>query len=183
MTNPERIIIGIHGKKQHGKDTCAEELLELLKDEYPVIIHFADPLYEEVSAVTGVPIHIIKQHKSVFRPLLQWWGTDFKREWNQNDDYWVDQIRLRISNLTPKHRIVLIPDVRFMNEVKFVRSFKGSLLIKVERKFASPLLDSHSSETSLDHFDHFDFVIHNDTLDKFKARIKAAQQLYIQTTR
>lgn len=177
-----RLIIGTQGKKRHGKDTCAEELVGLLQDYNPVIIHFADALYIEVAKITGVGILHIKNHKDLFRPMLQWWGTEFRRIWQNNDNYWVDQVRIKIANLTPKHRVVIIPDVRFQNEVKFVREYQHNLIIKVERKFASPLLedsDSHSSETSLDNISIDDFVITNDTLEKFKARIKAAKELFI----
>lgn len=94
------------------------------------------------------------------RWVLQLWGTDYRRRSRFGvDSYWLDKVRAVIEH-APQTNFV-IPDVRFRNEVAFVRSFEGparGLLIRIRRpsmEAAEALrrkkggLAAHPSETEL----------------------------------
>lgn len=88
--------------------------------------------------------------------LLQWWGTEFRRA--QDPDYWVKKGTEVIEAFRRIHPngVVVVPDVRFFNEVGAIQKMGGELL-RVSRinKDGTPYVDpsrdaNHSSETELD---------------------------------
>jgi hypothetical protein len=103
------------------------------------------------------------------RTLLQWWGTEFRR--SVNPDYWVNKVAQRIAEEKPE--IALITDVRFMNEVNFVRKYGE--VIKIDRPSLPPLKGMsgvHASELALADFDGWDDVVVNDSsLEEFRERV------------
>lgn len=89
--------------------------------------------------------------------LLQWWGTDFRRKYF-GDDYWVEKIKSKASEIDyySKARVIAIPDVRFKNEYEFIKRM-GGIYIDVQRLnedgtlfVASDRDPNHESETDLD---------------------------------
>ena len=103
------------------------------------------------------------------RELLQWWGSEFRR--NVNPNYWIDKLAKRIADEKPE--IALITDVRFDNEVRFVQKYGE--VIKVNRPSLPSLQGAagvHISEKALADFDGWDDVIMNDgSLDEFRERV------------
>jgi hypothetical protein len=89
--------------------------------------------------------------------LLQWWGTEYRR--TQDSNYWVKAWKAAIN---PKAHIVLVTDMRFLNEAAAVKSLGGAT-VQVNRlnqdgtPFVDPSRDAdHRSETELDgyNYDH-----------------------------
>jgi hypothetical protein len=87
--------------------------------------------------------------------LLQWWGTEFRRA--QDQDYWVKQWKAAIN---PKANIVMVTDMRFLNEAAAVKSV-GGFTVQVNRKNGdgTPFVDptrpaDHVSETELDGYNY-----------------------------
>lgn len=163
------IIIGIHGKKGSGKDECYLAIKDFYEDKELSVerIAFGDALKREVSFNYRVSVDYIEQNKENFRLILQGHGTDYRRKLC-GDTYWIKQVfnSIRVS----KADVVVIPDVRFTNEVLFVRQMKGYLW-KVTRPSSS--IDTHLSETELDTFDKWDVEIKNDTtLKRFHTEVQ-----------
>lgn len=81
------------------------------------------------------------------RTLLQWWGTEYRR--NHDSFYWVKAVRDRIRAEQPG--IALIADMRFQNEMMWAKSCKG-FTVKVERLGMAEIGTNsiHSSEHELD---------------------------------
>jgi len=82
-----------------------------------------------------------------FRTLLQWWGTDFRR--NRNPDYWLDQWE-RWFGYEP---VAIVDDVRFPNEVQFIQD-RGGIVWWLERSAdatvsVAPGDRTHASENSI----------------------------------
>ena len=102
------------------------------------------------------------------RTLLQWWGTEFRR--NVNPDYWVNKVAERIADEKPE--IALITDVRFPNEVAFCQKYGNA--IKVDRPSLPSLRGAagvHVSELALADFQGWDDVIINDsTLESLREK-------------
>lgn len=93
--------------------------------------------------------------------LLQFWGTDFRRKYFGND-YWVNRGLFKVKELSEKTEgliVVLIPDTRFLNEVKAIRAFNGNYINVMRlnpdgsRFFAEDRDRYHKSETELDGYD------------------------------
>lgn len=121
-------IIGFAGRKGSGKDFAFKQLQLLYPKESFVRISFADALKEEVCKATGVKLAALEARKSEFRPMLQWWGTDFRR--NMFDkEYWINRwIESTDKNKhNPFNRIVVATDVRFQNEVDIIKLLGGKV--------------------------------------------------------
>ena len=161
------IIIGFVGAMGAGKDTAAGFMKELAEESQvkTEIQNFATALKTEVSemisGLTGRNNETVlkemydRKTKEKWRPLLQWYGTNFRRA--EDPDYWVKQLKLAIR---PDIDLLLIPDVRFDNEVGLVREFKGHIVRIVNNaERTSRHVSEDLSETFLPTDD--DFTLHN----------------------
>lgn len=153
-------IIAITGKKYSGKTTLAN-LLQKATTAKTIQIAFADSLKEEVAIACGVSVEYIEMHKREFRPILQWWGTDFRRRMNR-DDYWIVKVKNKIvEHFEDGTKAIIIPDCRFKNEADYIKSIPGSWLVRVNRMEADGIADPHLSETDMN-FIKPDITITND---------------------
>lgn len=99
------------------------------------------------------------------RTLLQWWGTEFRR--NANVQYWVDKHKEEVERVRPE--VVLVTDVRFFNEVAYVKEYGDA--IRVFNPRIAVLGNSHSSEEQLANYEGWDATITNDgSLDDLKQK-------------
>jgi hypothetical protein len=97
-------------------------------------------------------------------------GTEVCR--NIDPDFWIKIFEKNIVNFQPTSvKALVIPDVRFKNEVDYIRS-KNGVLIKVKRDLipgVSPY--QHQSEKGLDD-ELFDYVVENNgTVDELYKKI------------
>lgn len=128
-------VIGLTGPAGSGKDTAADELV--LRHEFTKL-SFADPIYQMICMCTGIPVHELRRRDLKETPLstmnisprklLQTLGT----EWGRNlirEDLWILNLRDRLWDIENRIGIVglVIPDVRFQNEVDFVHSIGGEV--------------------------------------------------------
>jgi len=80
---------------------------------------------------------------------LQMVGTDwFRGLW---EDCWINAWTKRVGESTAD--VVLVPDVRFPNELKAVQDMNGFVIRLMRAPFADQ--DQHLSETALDHIEEF----------------------------
>jgi hypothetical protein len=169
------LVIGIAGKKRSGKDTVAQMLIRCaeLAGVKATRRALADALKEECAAMVANQLGNTKSAADIFtemntdgvkeryRLLLQWWGTEFKRGM-VSDTYWVDTLRAWIqTNCTTDREMVLIPDIRFPNEVEMVKQL-GGIVIQVQRG-GIDTEDGHASERALDDFTDWDTIVLNDS--------------------
>lgn len=154
------ILIGISGKKKSGKDTVADILATKLGLSFEKFA-FAGPLKQEVAKACGVTVAYIEEHKTHFRPILQWWGTEFRRRLH-GENYWIEKWLKQLADTDVN--VVFTTDVRFKNEADVIHD-AGGFLVRVSRNHTAdvmPDLDVHASETELDFYGHFDYQIRND---------------------
>ena len=90
------------------------------------------------------------------REFLQYFGTDICRQ--IKDTVWVDNCIDRMINSGTE--LAIVPDIRFPNEVEAIQKAGG----KVIRLTRSPHNDQHASETALNDYEGFDYVLDNTTL-------------------
>lgn len=176
------ILLGISGKKRAGKDTICGFIKEIVAGmpEYTFQhINFADTVYEEVVCALWPAIHrdnklaiesrvnTIKADKDSFRTLLQWWGTDWRRKFF-DENYWINKWAARVSQV-PDNAVVVCSDVRFLNELQAVRGCKGYAW-RVRRDGQG--IDTHQSETELDAVKDWDKYIPNHSkLEQLELRV------------
>jgi hypothetical protein len=154
-------IIGISGKKMSGKDALCAAIMKQASCR-SIRIAFADSLKEEVAHACGVSLEFIAQHKNEFRPILQWWGTDFRREFHSKD-YWVCKAFTKVLKAYDDQiPLVIIPDVRFESEAKMIKDIGGNVY-RISRP--TQIIDEHKSETELDSYKGFaDIILNTGTL-------------------
>lgn len=197
VDNKPKLIIGISGKIGAGKDTAASLIAEIyhaksLKTERHA---FADKVREIVELLTGKKMacdinlpfinevyNYTQDEKNLFLPewemtigeMLQKVGTDCMRD-NLHIDTWVLSCFNRIKHVKD---VVVIPDVRFVNEAKAIEEV-GGILIRMNGDPAGIRAKSkrdlnHISETSLDTY-NFKYYIENEFNDSFS---KLKNKLY-----
>lgn len=122
------------GHMRSGKDSIAECLQALYATQGIVRLSFADALKQEVAdalnttRAVGEPKFDVAffnndANRPRFRPLLQWWGTEYRRA--QDPDHWVRIVEQRIHALDSNFSLVCT-DARFLNELDMLhrRGFK-----------------------------------------------------------
>ena len=176
-------IIAITGKAGSGKDTIALMLKTYLewKGKRVAIIHFADPL--KLICKKFYNWDGVKDEAG--RKLLQHVGTDLVRVRNAN--FWCNFVKDIAVMLYDDIDYLIIPDVRFPNEIEIFKRNKAvfnPILIRVERENTccdlSEEQKKHISEVAMDSYTA-DKVINN---NKTKAHLlkEAAEILeYIET--
>ena len=161
-------IIAFTGYKKSGKDAAAKQLSQILLPATIKHVNFADALKQEVAVACGTTLDYINTNKDVFRTILQWWGTDFRRNL-VSEHYWTVRWLRILNEMSSLPDYLLCTDVRFANEAFVVRSL-GGIIIRVQRPDIQS--DGHASETEQLVL-HAEFTVNNDgTLDDLKEKLK-----------
>lgn len=189
-------LLGVSGKIGSGKDTFAELLAtqlygkverHALADNLRLITEIISGIKMTTTHESGKPfcneiknytqdqknINISMFGKTVGE-TLQLVGTELFRD-NYDTDIWVKSFfNEDLFNKINDGKIIIIPDVRFINEADYILK-QGGYLIRLEgdpiniRK--NSLRDmNHISETNLDNYDKFDkIIVNNEGLDILKS--------------
>jgi hypothetical protein len=158
------LIIGFGHKARQGKNVAADAIVDYYKRKRATYgdlgykipeaqsIGFATALYEVCRNEYGM---MVKD-----APLLQRIGME-RRSLDPN--YWIKRAFAAIKPMTD---IVLIPDLRFVNEAEYIKA-QGGYLIDIKRlnadgtqHIAQDRPADHPSETALDGY-NFDFYLTN----------------------
>jgi hypothetical protein len=170
------VILGIAGRARSGKDTVAARLVE----RHGYVRHaFADALKEGCAAVFGLTREQLygddKERVDPFwqdtpRRILQLFGTECVRR-GYRDDVWIKALERRIAGLPH----VVIPDLRFPNELAAIKAWGGAAVLVVRPGAgATGGVEGHASESALDHVREWDVVIENSgTLDQLHQVVDA----------
>lgn len=166
-------LIGITGKKQHGKDTLGQFFVNNYDFER---LAFADALKEACRHIFGFTEEQLYGNKKEDidefwgvspRTVYQYVGTDLFREQmykiipKTGKNIWVDVIKKQILDKWKKNPNIcfVITDVRFDNEVDMIRKM-GGIMIKVVRSIENSD-DNHPSESNVDSLSVDHIVLNN----------------------
>jgi hypothetical protein len=169
MLHPDSRIIGLRGPKRVGKNYTAGLIRGLLKPNHYVFgdLGFADALKEEVAQALNVSIEVLNGPlKETFRPILQWWGTEFRRNL-YGENYWVDKLKAKVqrmeTDMAERFRniplVLVVTDVRFPNEAELIKSLGGQLWNITRDGVGGG--DQHPSETIMDSYTAYDAHLHS----------------------
>ena len=176
-------VIVISGKAQHGKDTTAGFLKDALEaDGYSVLIaHYGDL----VKYVCKMYLGWNGEKDEKGRQLLQELGTDIIRMKLNKPNFHVGRICEDIEICQDYVDYVLIDDTRFPNEIFYPKAMFDNKVVTVHivrtGDFHSALNDKqmhHPSETALDDFDGYDYIIEAKDLDElYSAVLKFSERI------
>lgn len=176
------MIIGISGKLGSGKDyICNNVIIPILKNKDCTFLQmcFADQIKVNVMTKNNIDFKDVYVNKNKqTRTLLQTEGTELGRDL-LGDDIWIRYFDNWMS--VYKSRGIdhfIVTDVRFKNEVDYIKR-SGGILIRIDapkRNYQRLLtesngdldvlqkLSSHISECNLDNLsnDNYDLIIKND---------------------
>ncbi len=133
LREPMVKFLGLAGQAGAGKDFVKDWLAE--RSRLDVLrLAYADEVRREVAELFGLeccgPNSIFtKPYSYEVRRLLQWWGTDLRRE--QDPDYWVKKgigFALELAVSCPVDSLIVFTDVRFGNEAEAIRKIGGKVL-------------------------------------------------------
>ena len=170
-----RRLIGLTGAAGAGKDLVATLIPGALR------IAFADPLYEGLAAMLGIPEALLRSRATKEAPLaglgrsprqlLQTLGTDWGRQM-VSPDIWLQAAYWRWEKASAAgHSFVVVPDVRFANEARLIHDQGGEVWL-IHRPHLEPVA-AHVSEAGLP-LGQIDRLLVNDgSVEQLRERVGA----------
>ena len=173
-------IIIISGKSSSGKDTFAEMMRQKLEKVgcKCLTCHYADL----VKHYAGIYYGWTGVKDEPGRQLLQELGTDKVR--SKFPDYWAEAIGKFLAAVPDDFDCAFVPDARFENEIEVVKRYNPQAkIIRIERYnedgtlYLNPKLTqdqhNHPSETSLDDYEDWDYIVENHNLEELEESAEA----------
>jgi|LakWasMeta4_LOW4_FD_contig_21_680576_length_1262_multi_5_in_0_out_0_3 hypothetical protein len=171
-----KIIIGLAGRKQVGKSTAAEYLVDCGFERHS----FAAPLKNMVkSLLTDLGYgnrvdFLMDEGKEFLLPCVfkspRWMMQTLGTEWGRtliDPDLWIEVAR---RNISKSRCSVVFDDIRFENEAWLIRSM-GGFVIHIDRE--SSQVDSHVSEAGINRANDDRVVVNAGSITDFLADINA----------
>jgi len=111
----------------------------------------------------------------ITRTLLQTYGTEIMRQ-HVKDNFWAEDTKSRIK-ADSNSKVVIITDFRFPNEAETIRDDDWDLYtIRIDRNVnTAENIASHASETSLDDYTNWSYIVVNDVDTTLKQLSNMAQ--------
>ena len=129
QNNLDKKIIAIAGNARSGKDTLGRYISQILNDHgiSTSLNSFAKALKSEVDPLLTKSVGISaftenSDEKKIIRDFLVFWGSDFRRRLDEN--VWIKELEKSYDGKS----ILIVTDLRFENELKWVRENNGIVL-------------------------------------------------------
>jgi hypothetical protein len=184
------MLIALCGAAGSGKNTVADRLV---KEHGFYHIAFADPLYEMVSIVTGLPREDLED-REVKETVIDWLGKSPREllqslgtEWGRNavnEQIWIMAAFRRVADLDAAGRDVVITDARFDNEAVAAKA-AGGVVWRVVRRGGPRLAEgaaAHSSEAGVPDVLVDAEIANYGTVAELNARVDAAISMVLNAT-
>jgi len=190
-----KTIILLSGKKESGKSTAAniftkqgfieQSFAAELKNQLFVFTKYVlgspDITYDhfQKQELKNIPITIPNVDKEITpRYIMQVYGTEVMRVLF-NDEYWVATVINKIKRSNTN--LFCISDNRFPNEIEGMKqAFSSDKVVSVRIIRGEDVGDQHPSETALDSYTGWDYVIDNNgSLDEYITNLYEVSKLII----
>jgi hypothetical protein len=190
LVHPYRII-GITGKKRHGKDSVAR----FLPSEY-LSFSLAEPVKDIAREIYGLRLsdtdgsakdkeRILPDWGLSPRQILQRIGTEMGR--SIHPETWTRYVKRKMDeefslrkeaerSIVRGVRAAVITDVRFPNEADAVRSW-GGVIWRVIRPGYEDQGDTHASETESDLIEPNLTIVNDGTLEDLRTKVQEANAI------
>ncbi|MBP5679305.1 MAG: hypothetical protein J6X28_05740 [Bacilli bacterium] len=160
-------IFVIGGKAKTGKNTFGEYLREELKDYgyKPCVMHITQPLY----AFAENYFEWDGNENTKPREFLQKMGIEIIQKKLGKKDFLLNRLMEDMDILSEFFDAFIITDARLIHEFETLKEhYDDVVTIKLERKnYKDEMTEeerNHITETELDQYDDFDYIIENKTL-------------------
>lgn len=125
-----KILVGLCGRARHGKDFAANVMKKTFEEHglRCFLSSVSEDVLLEAKFLGLVPIGLSRAElgRKELDALVAL-GHDAREK---NEDYWITRLEARIGAIVPD--VALIPGIRFLNEVDWIRRSNG-LVVKVRR--------------------------------------------------
>lgn len=159
------MLIGVAGPKGSGKDTFAERF----KLYVPCVSRaFAEPLKQvckKLFLLSNRQLYDTEAKETVDarwglspRQMFQQVGTDYVRR-QIDPNFWLKHFELWYAQQPPGTNVI-VPDVRFQNEVDLIHRLGGKV-VYIYRPFCQNSGDLHESEVSATELEGIDYTVDN----------------------
>lgn len=154
-------IFLISGKARSGKGEISNIIENYYKEKKCITISFAYYLKDYVKRMTDWD----GSEDTKPRELLQQIGIELIK--NKIDDkLLINRILQDIEVFSYFYDIIIISDARLIDEIESIKEkYKDSILIRVIREESNDLTKdekNHITETALDNYNNFDYIVSND---------------------
>lgn len=121
-----KYFILIHGQMKTGKTTLANAIASVYKGAR--VAHLADQLKEDYCAKNKLTLQELEANKSSHRKALIDYGAEMREK--SEGMHWIKTLETKIA--TTYHPVVVIPDIRFQNELTYFQNKYDTISIKLE---------------------------------------------------
>lgn len=160
----------ISGKARSGKGEASNIIKNFYKEKKCITISFAYYLKDYVKRITGWD----GSEKSKPRELLQQLGIELIKN-KINNKLLINRILEDIEVFSYFYDIIIINDARLIDEIEEVKEkYKDSICIRIIRNKENNLTKmekQHITETGLDNYNNFDYVINNNSYEELVSSI------------
>lgn len=160
------------------QDCFAQDLKDMCKEDFRPLTEYLNKISDKILSCIPtddqepeIMSHLMKlrtfdenfyeNKNDITRILLQLYGTEiFRMKVDRN--YWVNRLINKIKNSDAD--VFIVTDVRFDNEIGLVKydNLFDVTTIRVNRDMdRSGKENEHESETALDHYKYFDYIVDN----------------------
>ncbi len=154
----------ISGKAKSGKDKMADMIIEKNKDKKCIKLSYAYYLKQYVKKITGWDG--LEETKP--RKILQDFGIDFLK--NKIDKYFlINRVLEDVEIYSYFYDLIIITDARLIEEIEIPKQkLKNITVIRIKGDHNNLSIEekNHITETNLDDYKNFDYVIDNNNLEE-----------------
>ena len=174
IINKKPTIYLLSGKARNGKDTIAGFLKKFYEADGKKVIYSRAGKYIRYYAIEMTGWDGSEETKP--RDLLQELGTEVIRNKLNKKEMFIQRQLDDIEVYSYFYDAIIVPDIRLPREIDSVKEkFDNVVTIEVNRiNFDSSLTGNqkkHITETAMDNYKDFDYIVTNDTLEKLEEDI------------
>ena len=174
IINKKPTIYLLSGKARNGKDTIAGFLKKFYEADGKKVIYSRAGKYIRYYAIEMTGWDGSEETKP--RDLLKELGTEVIRNKLNKKEMFIQRQLDDIEIYSYFYDAIIVPDIRLPREIDSVKEkFDNVVTIEVNRiNFDSSLTGNqkkHITETAMDNYKDFDYIVTNDTLEKLEEDI------------
>lgn len=160
----------LSGKARSGKNEVAKIIEEYYKDKKCICLSYSYYLKDYVKRITGWD----GSEATKPRDFLQQVGIELIKE-QIDSQLLIRRLVEDIKVFSYFYDIIIITDARLVNEIEIPKAtFENITTIRVIRNKDNELTDNqkqHLTETDLDNYETFDYIINNNSYDALKSEV------------